>query len=115
MNDHSSDDTAQIIDAHAATHPYVHPLHRNEGARGKPAGLNDAMALTAHETTMIFDADYEPTGEVIGVLASAFIDPEVGTVMGRVVPNNTGTNVLTRLLDLERSGGYQADPRLRGP
>src|SRR6202023_1961247 len=36
-----------------------------------------------------------------------------GGVMGRVVPLNTGTNLLTRLLDLERSGGYQVDQQAR--
>ena len=33
--------------------------------------------------------------------------------MGRVVPLNAGTNLLTRLLDLERSGGYQVDQQAR--
>ena len=33
--------------------------------------------------------------------------------MGRVVPLNCGANVLTRLLDLERSGGYQVDQQAR--
>ena len=33
--------------------------------------------------------------------------------MGRVVPHNVGANLLTRLLDLERSGGYQVDQQAR--
>jgi cellulose synthase/poly-beta-1,6-N-acetylglucosamine synthase-like glycosyltransferase len=33
--------------------------------------------------------------------------------MGRVVPLNVGTNLLTRLLDLERAGGYQVDQQAR--
>ena len=33
--------------------------------------------------------------------------------MGRVVPQNCGVNLLTRLLDLERSGGYQVDQQAR--
>ena len=33
--------------------------------------------------------------------------------MGRVVPKNTEKNLLTRLLDLERSGGYQVDQQAR--
>ncbi len=31
-------------------------------------------------------------------LVAPFFDPEVGAVMGRVVPQNTGSNLLTRLL-----------------
>jgi len=37
----------------------------------------------------------------------------VGSVMGRVVPLNVGKKLLTRLLDLERSGGYQVDQQAR--
>jgi len=33
--------------------------------------------------------------------------------MGRVIPLNGGTNLLTRLLDFERSGGYQVDQQAR--
>jgi cellulose synthase/poly-beta-1,6-N-acetylglucosamine synthase-like glycosyltransferase len=33
--------------------------------------------------------------------------------MGRVVPVNASTNLLTRLLDLERAGGYQVDQQAR--
>ena len=46
-------------------------------------------------------------------LVAPFFDPEVGAVMGRVVPVNSGANLLTRLLDLERSGGYQVDQQAR--
>jgi cellulose synthase/poly-beta-1,6-N-acetylglucosamine synthase-like glycosyltransferase len=46
-------------------------------------------------------------------LVAPFFDPEVGGVMGRVVPLNVGANLLTRLLDLERSGGYQVDQQAR--
>lgn len=42
-----------------------------------------------------------------------FFDPEVGAVMGRVVPVNSGANLLTRMLDLERSAGYQVDQQAR--
>ncbi|MBC7583079.1 MAG: glycosyltransferase family 2 protein, partial [Tardiphaga sp.] len=47
-------------------------------------------------------------------LVAPFIDPQVGATMGRVVPYNTGTNLLTRLLDLERRGGYTIDQAARG-
>ena len=43
----------------------------------------------------------------------AFVDPEVGAVMGRVVPRNNAKSLLTRLLSLERSGGYQVDQQAR--
>jgi cellulose synthase/poly-beta-1,6-N-acetylglucosamine synthase-like glycosyltransferase len=46
-------------------------------------------------------------------LVAPFFDPEIGAVMGRVVPLNVGKKCLTRLLDLERSGGYQVDQQAR--
>jgi cellulose synthase/poly-beta-1,6-N-acetylglucosamine synthase-like glycosyltransferase len=62
---------------------------------------------------LIFDADYIPGAGLVKQLVGPFFDPEVGGVMGRVVPMNVGANLLTRLLDLERSGGYQVDQQAR--
>jgi cellulose synthase/poly-beta-1,6-N-acetylglucosamine synthase-like glycosyltransferase len=113
IDDHSEDTTAGTLQRYAAEHPFVRPIHRRSGRRGKPAGLNDALALASHRHTLVFDADYEPSSDLIRGLAAAFHDPEVGAVMGRVVPRNTDVNLLTRLLDLERSGGYQVDQQQR--
>src|SRR2546430_14940175 len=71
------------------------------------------MELIATEVTLIFDADYIPGAGLIKQLVAPFFDPEVGGVMGRVVPLNVGKKLLTRLLDLERSGGYQVDQQAR--
>src|SRR5262249_25364627 len=46
-------------------------------------------------------------------LVAPFFDPEIGAVMGRVIPLNADTNLLTRLLELERAGGYQVDQQAR--
>ena len=113
INDHSSDNTAAILDEFAAQYPLITPLHRNSGNRGKPNGLNDALAMATGEIVVVFDADYEPPRGLVRMLVQAFTDLEVGAVMGRVVPQNPSANLLTRLLDLERSGGYQVDQQAR--
>jgi len=113
VNDHSDDKTAEILNEMAAEHDVIHPLHRDQGLRGKPAALNDALLLAAGEIIIVFDADYTPGRGALRDLSISFKDPEVGAVMGRVVPVNTRTNLLTRLLDLERSGGYQVDQQAR--
>src|SRR6202011_4890927 len=82
------------------------PFHRASGKGGKAAALKDAMELVKTEVILIFDADYIPGAGLIKQLVAPFFDPEVGGVMGRVVPLNCGSNLLTRMLDLERSGGY---------
>ncbi|OYV72644.1 MAG: glycosyl transferase family 2, partial [Gemmatimonadetes bacterium 21-71-4] len=114
VNDRSTDATRQIIDSFAARYPgRIEPYHRSEGKPGKAAALKDAAALAAGEILLIFDADYIPGRGLIKQLVAPFFDPEVGAVMGRVVPLNTDKNLLTRLLDLERAGGYQVDQQAR--
>ena len=114
VNDRSSDRTGEIIDAYVAKHPSrIHHFDRKEGIPGKAAALKDATEIVTSEMIVVFDADYIPGRGLIKQLVSPFFDPEVGLVMGRVVPINTGKNLLTRLLDMERAGGYQVDQQAR--
>ncbi len=115
INDHSKDKTAEMLDQYFRRFPIVRPYHRTDekGDRGKPVALNEAMEFAKGEIIIVFDADYRPSKNLIRKLASAFIDPKVGAVMGRVVPLNPHANMLTELLNLERSGGYQVDQQAR--
>jgi cellulose synthase/poly-beta-1,6-N-acetylglucosamine synthase-like glycosyltransferase len=114
VNDRSSDRTREVIDGVVAKYPgRIRPFHRVSGKPGKAAALKDATALVNSEFIVVFDADYLPSRGLIRRLMAPFFDPEVGAVMGRVVPNNVGANLLTRLLELERSGGYQVDQQAR--
>ena len=114
MNDRSTDGTREIIDRIAAANPDRFMLfHRSEGRPGKAAALRDATEKIQAEIIIVFDADYLPARGLIKQLVAPFFDPEVGAIMGRVVPINAGANLLTRLLDLERAGGYQVDQAAR--
>jgi cellulose synthase/poly-beta-1,6-N-acetylglucosamine synthase-like glycosyltransferase len=113
INDHSEDGTAEIVNAYARRFPFIQALHIKQGARGKAAGLNRALILAKHEIVLVFDADYEPAPGLLRSLAAVFLDSTIGACMGRVVPVNTGRNLLTRLLSLERTGGYQVDQQAR--
>lgn len=114
VNDRSTDDTRRIIDEICAAHPgRITPFHRGGGKPGKAAALKDATAQVNSDILIVFDADYVPGRGLLRQLVAPFFDPEVGAVMGRVVPLNTGSNLLTRLLDMERSGGYQVDQQAR--
>lgn len=114
VNDRSTDATKQIVDRFASAYPNrIQPFHRTGGKSGKAAALRDAMQLVETEVVLIFDADYIPGAGLIKQLVAPFFDPEVGGVMGRVVPLNVGRNLLTRLLDMERAGGYQVDQQAR--
>ncbi|MFY7906505.1 MAG: glycosyltransferase [Burkholderiaceae bacterium] len=114
VNDRSGDGTKAIIDAWSARYPgRITPFHRSTGKPGKAAALKDALHHAHGDIAIIFDADYMPGRGLLKQLVAPFFDPEVGAVMGRVVPLNTGANLLTRMLDLERSGGYQVDQQAR--
>jgi cellulose synthase/poly-beta-1,6-N-acetylglucosamine synthase-like glycosyltransferase len=114
IDDRSKDGTGRIIGEYAAANPgLVVPFERRDGMPGKAAALKDAMGRVTTEVVLVFDADYIPGRGLIKQLVAPFFDPEVGAVMGRVVPHNVGENLLTRLLDLERSAGYQVDQQAR--
>jgi cellulose synthase/poly-beta-1,6-N-acetylglucosamine synthase-like glycosyltransferase len=114
LNDRSTDGTRAIIDRFALMNPgRIRPYHRDSGKAGKSAALKEVCGTLDSEIIIIFDADYIPAPKLLRNLVSPFIDPEVGAVMGRVVPINAGKNLLTRVLDLERSAGYQVDQQAR--
>jgi cellulose synthase/poly-beta-1,6-N-acetylglucosamine synthase-like glycosyltransferase len=114
VNDRSTDRTREIINRFCEDYPgRIRAFHRTEGKGGKGAALKDAMELVDTEVVLIFDADYIPGVGLIRQLVAPFFDAEVGGVMGRVVPLNVGSNLLTRLLDFERLGGYQVDQQAR--
>lgn len=113
INDNSEDKTRELLDEYHEKYEFIRPLHRDCEDRGKPAGLNDAIEVATGDIIIVFDADYRPAKDMLRQLALAFQNPEVGAVMGRVIPYNTDVNLLTRLLNLERSGGYQADQQAR--
>ena len=114
VNDRSQDATGKIIDSYVARFPArISPLHRTGGNPGKAAALKDALNYAEGDIAIIFDADYVPGRGLLKQLVAPFFDPEVGAVMGRVVPVNSGRNLLTRMLDLERSAGYQVDQQAR--
>ena len=117
IDDHSEDNTPQILDELCRTCPQITVLHRSkqEGIenRGKPVALNDALKLTYAEVIVTFDADYWPSRDSVMRLVAPLMDPGVALTMGRVVPRNPDKNSLTRMLDLERAGGYQVNQQAR--
>jgi cellulose synthase/poly-beta-1,6-N-acetylglucosamine synthase-like glycosyltransferase len=113
INDRSQDRTGEIIDDYAARYPIIKALHRQTGAGGKGAALRFATGEAKGEILLVFDADYFPGRAMLKQLVAPFCDPEVGAVMGRVVPHNVGASLLSGLLELERSAGYQISQQAR--
>ena len=114
INDRSTDKTGELINELATKYPdNIKPITRDSDGEGKAAALKEASESVNSEILLVFDADYIPGKGLIKQLVAPFFDPEVGAMMGRVVPLNVDTNILTRFLDLERSGGYQVDQQAR--
>jgi len=86
VNDRSEDKTELIIDAYALLYPeLIQPFHRRDGKPGKAAALKDAMRFTraiSHSFLMPITRHHLALRQLV----APFFDPEVGAVMGHVVP-----------------------------
>jgi cellulose synthase/poly-beta-1,6-N-acetylglucosamine synthase-like glycosyltransferase len=115
IDDASSDDTRQIAEEFSNRHPFMEVLHRNEktGGKGKASAMNAGLSRSTGEIVLCFDADYFPHKGIVEKLVKKFVDPAVGAVQGRPVVFNEAKNVVTRMITLERIGGYRIDQEAR--
>ncbi len=114
IDDGSTDTTPSIVDEYASKYPFIKALHRiGKSGNGKPEALNVGLKIASNELVLIFDADYLPPRDCVKRLVAPFCDVEVGGVMGRVVPINSSESLVTRISDIERTGGYQVNQQAR--
>jgi cellulose synthase/poly-beta-1,6-N-acetylglucosamine synthase-like glycosyltransferase len=115
IDDASTDSTGKIADEFATAYKFIKVVHRstNIGGKGKAAALNDALRHTNGQVVLLFDADYYPQVDIVEKLAGYFVDPEVGVVQGRIVVLNEPKTLVSRLVALERIGGYGVDQLAR--
>ncbi len=115
IDDFSSDKTGTIADNYKNKYSFIEVVHRSasEGRRGKASAMNQGFRLAKGEIILCFDADYCPQRNIVEKLTHPFIDPRVGAVQGRVVVLNEPQNLVTRLVALERIGGYRVDQEAR--
>lgn len=115
IDDASTDNTGKIAEKYSRQHKYIEVLHRTakEGGKGKPAALNSTLKHITGEIIFCFDADYHPQKNILEKLTKEFANPKVGAVQGRVIVLNEPQNLVTRLVALERVGGYRVDQKAR--
>lgn len=115
VDDASTDKTGQIAEQYAKRQKFVEVIHREngEGGKGKTSAMNAGFKLSKGEITICFDADYYPQKDIIEKLIQPFTNPSIGAVQGRVVVLNEPQNMITRLVALERIGGYRVDQEAR--
>lgn len=113
IDDGSTDATGEIADSYAEKYSYIKVIHRQNGGAGKPAALNDGFKFSNGEIVLTFDADYYPQLDIIEKLVAPFVDPEVGAVQGRVTVLNEEDSLVSKMVTLERIGGYRIDQQAR--
>ncbi len=115
VDDASEDDTGRIADEFAKAYSYFTVLHRGRGVggRGKASALNNGVKHATGKILICFDADYYPQVDIIEKLTGYFVDPEVGVVQGRITVLNEPTTLVSKLVALERIGGYRVDQLAR--
>lgn len=115
IDDASTDGTGKIAEQYSETYDYIKVVHRNEeeGRKGKASALNAGFKHAKGEIILCFDADYYPQRDILEKLTEEFVDPKVGAVQGRVTVLNEPQNIVTRLVALERIGGYRVDQQAR--
>ncbi|MGB9926551.1 MAG: glycosyltransferase [Candidatus Bathyarchaeales archaeon] len=115
IDDASSDRTGQIAEEYSKRCKHITVLHRDkeDGGRGKASALNFGLKHATGEIMLCFDADYYPQKDIVKKLVKEFADPTVGAVQGRRVVLNEAQSLVTRLVTLERIGGYRIDKEAR--
>lgn len=115
IDDASSDQTGRIADEYSQKSNFISVIHRHPGIGGigKAAAMNAGFRCTKGEIILCFDADYLPCPDIVEKLVKEFADPKVGAVQGRPVVQNEPQNVITRMIALERIGGYRVDQEAR--
>ncbi|MCW4006945.1 MAG: glycosyltransferase family 2 protein [Candidatus Bathyarchaeota archaeon] len=115
IDDASSDETGVIADEYSKRFRFITALHRNKnsGGKGKSGAMNEGLKHATGEIVLCFDADYFPPPNIVEKLVKDFADPQVGAVQGRPVVVNEPQNLITRLVAMERMGGYGVDQPAR--
>ncbi len=111
IDDASTDRTGEIAEEFAKEYEFIRVVHRDpkDGGKGKPDVLNCGLKHVSGEIVYCFDADYYPQRDILEKLTACFRDPKVGAVQGRVTVLNEPNSLVTRLVALERTGGYRVD------
>jgi len=115
IDDASKDHTFEIAQSYAKKYEFIEVIHRDStnGRVGKAQALNDSLKHVTGEIVFCFDADYYLQLDVLEKLTAPFSDPKIGAVQGRITVLNEPYSLITRLVTLERIGGYRIDQQAR--
>jgi len=114
VNDSSTDRTGQIAETYASKHPsLIKVVNRKNGGNGKAEALNEGLSHTNGDILCCFDADYIPQRDFLERTLPYFLDSCVGAVQGRIYVLNETESWISRIVTLERIGGYRVSQYAR--
>jgi 1,2-diacylglycerol 3-beta-glucosyltransferase len=97
IDDHSTDQTPEILDHLAQKYSQLHVLHRTASdTGGKSGALNQVLSLMQGEIIGVFDADAQVTPDFLNQVLAFFQTETVGAIQLRKAIVNSETNFLTR-------------------
>lgn len=110
VNDQSTDRTGEIAEFYASRNTgLIKVVHRRVGGVGKASVLNEGLRHAKGEFVGFLDADYVPQRDIFEKMLPYFVDPDVGAVQGRVFVLNEKQSWVSKIVALERLGGYRVN------
>lgn len=114
INDFSKDKTNQIAETYASRYPdFIKVINRKKGGNGKAEALNEGLLHAKGEIIGCLDADYFPQIDFLEKMLPHFLDSRVGAVQGRIYVLNDSESWISRIVTLERIGGYRVSQYAR--
>jgi len=114
VNDDSSDKTGEIADSYASKYKgLIKVVHRKVGGLGKSFALNEGLQYAHGEIIGFYDADYVPQKDILKKIIPYFSDPNIGAVQARIFVLNRKQSWITRIVALERLGGFRVNQYAR--
>lgn len=97
VDDHSTDQTPQILAQLAEKYPHLHVIHRAPGAGGGKSGaLNQVLPLTKGDIIGVFDADATVSPDLLRRVIPLFQPADMGAVQVRKAIANEEINFWTK-------------------
>jgi len=114
VNDCSRDKTGEIAETYASMYPgFIKVVNRDKGGNGKAEALNEGLRHANGEIIGCFDADYFPQIDFLEKMLPYFLDSQVGAVQSRINVLNENESWISRIVTLERVGGYRVSQYAR--
>jgi hyaluronan synthase len=101
VDDGSRDDTWKYIEQERLLHPDLVTTFRFKKNRGKKKALALGFRKARGEVIVTVDSDSVIDKNALRNIVAPFVDPHVGAVTGKIRAVNRGSNLLTRMLNVQ--------------